>query len=1298
MATQPLCNYGLLWLRLLGALAALGAAAMCEAQGEPGPRPGLLLEYRLDGDLQDSSGQGHHGNASGGPVFAPGKRGQCLSFSGKGDFIDSGTNLAELTDAFTVSLWVNPSEHQNHVSDVFGNHGPGGTTGVVMQQIGGGNDYTFNYGTGSECVSTRAIRLVPGKWQHLTVVKDPREVRVFINGVLVDSTPARGPMATSTTNFLVGHGYADNVRYFAGMIDELRVWDEAVTVPASEISDSERAEALCSLRLVTARLSPDGGHVELGIGERAAASLPDAVQEVAVSLDLAGRGRDDGAPSARAVLRRDAGFRASVALPAAAGYVRLRYRPTITFQGQELSLMEGHIGAVVQPSPVQWGAARQGGTATLASGGRCTGVTSLDGPGWLIATDPQNTGRNQEWWEAPVEGARETRVPWVTQDIFPEYHGVAWYWRRFSAPPNPHAGGRCLLRFQAVDYLADVWVNGAHVGTHEGGETPFVLDATAALKPGEVNLLAVRVLNPTHEPIDGIALGQTPHGCKTYPLSPGGIYNVGGIVDSVDLLLAPAVRVEDLFLKPDPKTGVVRVEVTLRNASDATQRGLLWLSVAPAAGGESLDATVQAGELAPGDTRIGAELRVSNPHLWDLNDPYLYQVTARVSVEGSGSFDDRTARCGFRELRFEDGYFRLNGRRVYLYGPLDLRLFPVGYNLPHDPDLLRRTVLSMKMMGYSICRLVFGGTSPRQLDIFDELGVMVYQESYATWQMQESPRLEELFDRSWAELIRRDRNHPSIVAWGLLNETAEGRLFRHAVDCLGLVRSLDDTRLVSLSSGRWDNDYTIGSLSNPGSDRWETPLRDVHMYPPVPHTEGIIQGLRTLGSQEAPVLLSEYGTGCADNLARFARHYEQLGAEYADDARYYRDKLDRFMADWERWRLGEIWARPEDFFTEAERNMARLRIIGGNAIRSNPHIVSHFTCAIADSDFDGCGVINAFREPKPGSTDAVFDLTAKLRWCLFAEPVSVYRGATVKLEAVLSNQDALRPGDYPVSLQVLGPGLTRVLQRTVTVTIPDPQAGPELPLALPVFSEDLRMDGLPGTYRFLATFDKGGAATGGDIEFHVADPKDMPPITPEVVLLGDDPEMAQWLGERGVRVRAFAAGEPAQREVILVPRPAGASAEALRELGHRASQGSTGVILCPEVLAGVGDAAEWGALAGKAAPAAMSYVGGYYRAETWARAHPIFQGLPAGGMMDPNVYREVLPQVALPLGDEPAEVVAGAINGQLGYFSGSLVSVHQLGAGRVVLSTLLIRENLGRDPVAERLLRNMLNYAVRNTE
>ena len=107
-------------------------------------------------------------------------------------------------------------------------------------------------------------------------------------------------------------------------------------------------------------------------------------------------------------------------------------------------------------------------------------VVSLDGEDWLLAPDPQNVGREQAWFQAPQPEAKRTKVPWIIQDAFPGYHGVAWYWREFQRRrPIRTRQGRYLLRFWAVDYKAEVWLNGTPVGEHEGGETPFVLDVTA---------------------------------------------------------------------------------------------------------------------------------------------------------------------------------------------------------------------------------------------------------------------------------------------------------------------------------------------------------------------------------------------------------------------------------------------------------------------------------------------------------------------------------------------------------------------------------------------------------------------------------------------------------------------------------------------------------------------------------------------------------------------------------------------------------------------------------------------------
>ena len=126
--------------------------------------------------------------------------------------------------------------------------------------------------------------------------------------------------------------------------------------------------------------------------------------------------------------------------------------------------------------------------------------------------------------------------------------------------------GRMLLRFWQVDYKADVWLNGSAIGSHEGGESPFVFDVTGVVKPGLRNRLAVRVLNPTHQPIDGIVLNQTAHRNKVLSYGPGNSFDTGGIEDSVELLTVPIARVEDLFVRPDWKTGEIRVKLNVRNA------------------------------------------------------------------------------------------------------------------------------------------------------------------------------------------------------------------------------------------------------------------------------------------------------------------------------------------------------------------------------------------------------------------------------------------------------------------------------------------------------------------------------------------------------------------------------------------------------------------------------------------------------------------------------------------------------------------------------------------------------------
>ena len=213
---------------------------------------------------------------------------------------------------------------------------------------------------------------------------------------------------------------------------------------------------------------------------------------------------------------------------------------------------------------------------------------------WTLAPDPDNVGRAERWFNQSPPTAVAAPVPGVIQQTLPGYHGVAWYWHRFRMDADLQAGaGRVLVRFGAVDYLAEVWLNGWYAGCYEGGEMPFEFDASAALRAGAENLLAVRVLNPTNTPIDGYLLAETPHKNRVMSLVCGSTWNTGGIIYPVTLRAVPVVHIRDVFARPDPHTGRVAVTLTAFNAGPLAARGTLMLTLAEAVDGAGLLRTGQ---------------------------------------------------------------------------------------------------------------------------------------------------------------------------------------------------------------------------------------------------------------------------------------------------------------------------------------------------------------------------------------------------------------------------------------------------------------------------------------------------------------------------------------------------------------------------------------------------------------------------------------------------------------------------------------------------------------------------------
>lgn len=966
-------------------------------------------------------------------------------------------------------------------------------------------------------------------------------------------------------------------------------------------------------------------------------------------------------------------------------------------------------------------------------------VQSLNGL-WKMATDPENVGRSSRWFEAIPPGACDAQVPCVIQQVFPGYHGVAWHWRMFRLACHVAPGHRLLLRFGAVDYLAEVWVNGHHAGKFEGGETPFEFDVTDLVDMEGENLLAVRVLNPTDEEIDGYTLSQVPHHNKTMTPSPGSSFNYGGITHPVELRSVPGVYVADLFVAPDPASGDIAIHAWIQNATGAEMSGALRFEVGVArAAGDVLQAAAAKATFAPGESRHGLTLRVSQPHLWSLDDPFLYRVTVTVSADGLESHQ-QSVRCGFRDFRIIGGFFYLNGKRIFMKSAHTGNHMPIGLHIPVEPDHMRRDIINAKASGFNTMRFIAGAAHPDQLDFCDEIGMLVVEESFASWLLggaqagynygpqspvEPDPKvLKERFEHSYSQVIKRDRNHPCVVVWQLLNETGSGMVFDIAREYLPKLRELDPTRLVLLNSGRFDHRFNVGSASNPGGCEWEHvwgaespdapdetegrsyPSRigagDFHFYPVAPQHPEADALIRSLGQGTKPVFLSEYGIGSLYDVLGELRHYEQVGArEDLEDVAWLKEVSDALRADWKRLGLDSVYPFPEDMLRESQRLNARQRTKGFNLIRSNPNLCGFNATGMLDHAMCGEGLWKFWREFKPEMFDALCDGWSPLRWCLFVDPVHAYAGREVTVEAVLATEDALAPGVYPASFCVFGPhGL--VWQKRADVTLAEP-----LQLAVPVIKESIVLDGPPGVYTFAANLERGGYATGGTWTFWVSDPVEGGGLQGSAALWGIDPRVQEWLEARGLLCRPFSAtSTPAQApgateggvDVILVGDPADWEDGEMWGLLRRAmDRGATVVFLSARLFRDRQAALEQLPLKQKGR---CRYTHDWlYHKECVANRHPVFAGLQAPGVMDMDYYGLVIPHEIFEGLDTPDETIcAGFATGNPGFprgYSAHLVTaLYRAGKGRFILNTMYLLENLEKNPAADRLLVNLVRYAV----
>ncbi|MBQ7638144.1 MAG: hypothetical protein IJS90_04510 [Clostridia bacterium] len=759
---------------------------------------------------------------------------------------------------------------------------------------------------------------------------------------------------------------------------------------------------------------------------------------------------------------------------------------------------------------------------------------------WLIEKDETDEGTAKGWTAAVPQGAKPTSVPSVIQQIFPGYHGVAFYWNRLTPKLRSSPKDRFILRFEGVDYKATVWLNGRLLGENEGGEVPFSFDVTDTLKNGEENLLAVRVVNPTDRDIDGLNIVNVPNRNKTSKRRAGSSLNHGGIWYPVTLEALPAAYIEDAFFAGDPQTGTLTARAAVRLADSSETHAKLVLRVYDKTYGRLSSAAEETVLLKEGENRAEISLTVPDPRLWDVDDPYLYRSELSLTTDfGESSVSEQ---FGFRDFRVKDGWFYLNGRKLFVRSAHSGNAFPAGQMLPAVPSMTLKDLYFAKACGFNMLRSIAGLFRKEQLDFCDEIGLMVYEECLASWCLggdwasKFPAQDEEAMLRRWnvctEAMIRRDRNHPCVVIWGLLNETADNAVFHNAVRFLPRARELDPTRLILLNSGRFDNRQEIGSGSNPGGGVWEnfwglegekglmtedgcasrSGAGDFHSYPRTPIDKKHTEMLRTLGSGARPVFLSEFGTGAAFDVIDEWLNFRQYGfSEELEDASWVRSQSEALRSDWERFGLTSVWSDPEMMLRESQRLNADARLRDLNIIRSNPQFCGYSLTGLLDHGMCGEGLWTYWRRMKPGMFDAVSDGWAKLRFCLFVKP-HCFAGEPAVFEAALANDGVLAPGVYTADFSVQGKnGTAMSFSKRFEI------AGDAF--AVPVFKEQITPDLPSGEYRFTAFLRDAGAPAGNSVTFFVTDRARTVPRTKELCALGIGEGTKEHLLSKGVSIR-----------------------------------------------------------------------------------------------------------------------------------------------------------------------------------
>ncbi|MBR2964049.1 MAG: hypothetical protein IKC53_07580 [Lentisphaeria bacterium] len=614
--------------------------------------------------------------------------------------------------------------------------------------------------------------------------------------------------------------------------------------------------------------------------------------------------------------------------------------------------------------------------------------------------------------------------------------GVSWWSRTFKVDQDL-TGKKVFLRFSALTYQAEIFLNHELIACDAACDTEFVLDITGKLKKGDTAALDIRITNPGGDYDWTDYIPFTWNGVKL-----NGRRAVGGVTGHVSLEITDPVYIDDVYIMntPDPKTVEVRITAINDTGKDVEEECTVRLvqDNVPVMAGEFV-------KLKPGENLITRKFTHANAELWDLDNPNLYTMSVKIGDE------EEVQSFGFRWFGPEgvgkDAMFRLNGKRIVLRSAISWGWWPVTGTIPL-PEYAEKQIKAAKDFGMNMLNFHRHMGQDIVLQEADKQGLLYYAEPGGFISGSQSPEGRVIAKERVRRMVKKFRSHPSLVIYNLINELGLGRE-QHDQNWYSSMVSFthqnDPSRIVVLTSGWSKEGINVEDYNKmncmPFDDKvYQVGFRDNHnatgpniSYPANYYTNSKRYWNYTENKEELVFWGEEGAISTPPRLELIMDELKKIGQDGMDgeDYKNWYKRMNKYLDE---KGLRKDFPTVEAFTSELGKvgirhQGRRIEIIRLNNI-TDGYAINGWEAMLRENN---SGVVDTFRNPK-GDPAILRAYNAPLKLAVHTPTPSFTVPNTISADIHIINEENLN-GEYTLVTQLIQDGkAVKEIEQPVKVT------------------------------------------------------------------------------------------------------------------------------------------------------------------------------------------------------------------------------------------------------------------------